>query len=185
LPTASGKYTLCGSQDLAAEDLVGHLVLVADDAQQGLVPLVSAVHGIREVEIDERGLDEEGIALVLRLPDRGGVAGIEVDRVERSLGGDDVRHRPSRGCLVGDVRAARPGSALPELARLGVRSILRDGDALGVCQPGRHAARDRRRIVGRDVRPVERFGVGPGDLRAEAQGRPLVFAERPAAAWAA
>ena len=77
----------------------------------------------------------------------------------------DVGDRPGVGGDGGDVGAARPGRALPELAGLRVGPLLRQVEPLGICHPRRAAGRDR-------VRPRSR-------ARCCRAGRPRSAARRP------
>ena len=65
-PDGEGEVDDLGleAQDLAAQQLVRRRVVLAHGAEQLLVALVAAKDGIGQVELDERGLHEVGIALV-------------------------------------------------------------------------------------------------------------------------
>ena len=111
-------------------------------AEQLLVALVAAVDRVGQVEVDDRQLHEPGVALVLGVAEGHGVGGAEVDGLDGALSADRVGERSVGRLDVGDVGAARPRGALPELARLRVGALLGRRDALRVGRPGRDARRD-------------------------------------------
>jgi hypothetical protein len=69
-------------QDLAAQDVVGGLVVVAHPAEQLGIALVATEDGIGQVEEDDRGLGEPGVALVLETAHR-----LRVGRAQVQVGG--------------------------------------------------------------------------------------------------
>ena len=163
------------TQDLAAQDVDGWFVILEGPSEQSLVSFVAAVDRVGQIQIDESRFDEVGPALVFCLAQRGGVGRGEVEALERALGGHVVAERPVVVGVVGDVGAAGPGRALPELARLCVGPLLGRVEAGVVGFPGRtRAGRRRDRVLGRDVGAVESLGRGVKRLGAEPHGLTLI-----------
>jgi len=83
--------------DLAAEDLVRRLVVVARRGEELVVALVAAKDGIRQVEKDDRRFGEQGKPFVLesalgrQLAGRGGLD--DLLRQDGALGRQLVDHR--------------------------------------------------------------------------------------------
>ena len=141
--------------ELAAEGVDRCRVIVPWRAQELVVALVAAEHGVGEVEPDHRDLGEGRVALVLEPAGRHQVAGVgglgALGRQDRALGGDVVDDRLARERLVVDVRAPVPRGALPEPLGGGV------GLRLG------RVERALRRLPRRESPPGRRPGSRPRD----------------------
>src|SRR5215210_3381318 len=175
--------------DLAAKDLVRRDVVAARPAEQLVVALVTAEHGVGEVEEDDGRFREVRESLVLDAPPRheltrGG--GLD-DRVgvDRTLCRQRVDHRLPGERLRMDARAAVPRRALPEPLRGRVRVLLRRLEPISAGGPWR---REARVVVGRpvvgDVGSVEGLRHRPHRLRPESQRLALVRRQLPVRAAA-
>ena len=176
---AQREVDLLGLQpgDLAAEQVDRRWIVVARRAEQLGVALVAAEDRVGQVEEDQRGLGEVGVALVLEAPGGhrvGGGLGLgQLDRQDRALGGQLVDDRLAGQRLVVDRRPAVPRRALPEALGRGIRVGLGRVEPVGGGRPRRQGLVTEADIV-RDVRPVECLGDRPERLGPEAERLALV-----------
>ena len=132
-------------RDLAAQQVDRRRVVATGGAQQLGVTLVAAVDRIGQVEVDDRGLREQGVPLVLEATGRGDVAGRlglhELLGQDRALVRLVVEERLARDRLVVDVRAPVPRRALPEPSSGRVGVLLRGLETVGRGRPRRRHGR--------------------------------------------